>query len=116
MSKRKPVRNRPGTNTRVPDLGHRAASWRRYVGLGALAAVAFAATFAIVKAANRPTPPPDMVWVPGGEFTMGTDSELGWADEKPAHRVRVDPFWMDEHEVTNAQFRQFADATGYVTT
>ena len=47
---------------------------------------------------------------------MGTDSDLGWPDEKPAHRVRVDGFWMDEHEVTNAQFRAFVEATGYVTT
>jgi formylglycine-generating enzyme required for sulfatase activity len=57
-----------------------------------------------------------MVWIPGGEFTMGTDGEVGRADERPAHRVKVDPFWMDEHEVTNAQFRRFVDATGYVTT
>jgi sulfatase modifying factor 1 len=56
------------------------------------------------------------VWIPGGEFTMGTDSELGWPDEKPAHRVYVDGFWMDETEVTNAQFRAFVEATGYVTT
>ena len=47
---------------------------------------------------------------------MGTDSTLGWPDEKPAHRVRVDGFWMDETEVTNAQFREFVEATGYVTT
>ena len=47
---------------------------------------------------------------------MGTDAELGWPDEKPAHRVRVDGFWMDETEVTNAQFRPFVEATGYVTT
>jgi sulfatase modifying factor 1 len=47
---------------------------------------------------------------------MGTDSELGWPDEKPAHRVRVAGFWMDETEVTNAQFRAFIEATGYVTT
>jgi formylglycine-generating enzyme required for sulfatase activity len=47
---------------------------------------------------------------------MGTDSDLGWPDEKPAHRVRVDGFWMDETEVTNAQFRAFVEATGYVTT
>jgi formylglycine-generating enzyme required for sulfatase activity len=47
---------------------------------------------------------------------MGTDSDLGWADEKPAHRVRVDGFWMDETDVTNAQFRAFVEATGYVTT
>jgi formylglycine-generating enzyme required for sulfatase activity len=57
-----------------------------------------------------------MVWVPGGEFVMGTDSELGWPDERPAHRVRVDGFWMDEHEVTNAEFRAFVESTGYVTT
>jgi formylglycine-generating enzyme required for sulfatase activity len=57
-----------------------------------------------------------MVWVPGGEFTMGTDADVGWADEKPAHRVRVSGFWMDATEVTNAQFRAFVEATGYVTT
>jgi formylglycine-generating enzyme required for sulfatase activity len=57
-----------------------------------------------------------MVWVPGGEFTMGTDSEGTWPDEKPAHRVRVDGFWMDETDVTNAQFAAFVEATGYLTT
>jgi formylglycine-generating enzyme len=60
--------------------------------------------------------PSDMVLVPGGEFTMGSDSEESWPDERPAHRVRVDDFWMDRHEVTNARFRAFVEATGYVTT
>lgn len=60
--------------------------------------------------------PAGMVWIPGGEFAMGTDSELGWPDERPAHRVRVDGFWMDSTEVTNAEFARFVDATGYVTT
>jgi formylglycine-generating enzyme len=60
--------------------------------------------------------PTGMVWIPGGEFTMGDDSALAWPDEKPAHRVRVDGFWMDEHELTNDQFRTFVDATRYVTT
>jgi formylglycine-generating enzyme required for sulfatase activity len=60
--------------------------------------------------------PAGMVWIPGGEFTMGTDAKVGWPDEKPAHRVRVDGFWMDETDVTNAQFRAFVDATKYVTT
>jgi formylglycine-generating enzyme required for sulfatase activity len=60
--------------------------------------------------------PPGMVWVPGGEFTMGTDSEESWPDERPAHRVRVESFWMDQYEVTNAQFRAFVEATGYVST
>src|SRR5207237_5770233 len=60
--------------------------------------------------------PPGMVWIPGGEFTMGTDANSGWPEEKPAHRVRVDGFWMDATDVTNAQFREFVEATGYVTT
>ena len=62
------------------------------------------------------TGPPDMVWVPGGEFEMGWDGSEGRYDERPAHRVRVDGFWMDTTEVTNAQFREFVEATGYVTT
>jgi formylglycine-generating enzyme required for sulfatase activity len=86
----------------------------RYLLLPALGLVAFGTTYAIV---SRPSPaPPGMVWIPGGEFTMGTDSDLGWVEEKPAHRVRVDGFWMDETDVTNAQFRQFVEETGYVTT
>lgn len=47
---------------------------------------------------------------------MGTDSEMAWVDEKPAHRVIVSGFWMDETEVTNQQFAAFVDSTGYVTT
>jgi formylglycine-generating enzyme required for sulfatase activity len=57
-----------------------------------------------------------MVFVPAGEFTMGNDSEDGRPDERPAHRVRVSGFWLDETPVTNAQFRAFVEATGYVTT
>lgn len=60
-------------------------------------------------------PPPGMVWVPAGEFTMGTNVEESYAHERPAHRVRVDGFWMDATEVTNAQFLEFVEATGYVT-
>lgn len=56
-----------------------------------------------------------MVWIPGGEFTMGSTDPLARPDESPVHRVRVDPFWMDTHEVTNEQFARFVEATGYVT-
>src|SRR5947209_17945659 len=85
--------------------------------LTGLAVAAFAAAFAATRLANAPpTAPPGMVWIPGGEFSMGTDSDLGWPDEKPAHRVRVDGFWMDETDITNARFRKFVDTTGYVTT
>ena len=93
---------------------------RRSLLLAALGIGAFGVSFALVRlsrlAKSPADGPPGMVWVGGGEFTMGTDSDLGWPDEKPAHRVRVDGFWMDEHEVTNAQFRAFVEATGYVTT
>ena len=57
-----------------------------------------------------------MARVPSGEFTMGTDEPDAAPAERPAHRVRVDGFWMDATEVTNAQFLQFVKATGYATT
>src|SRR4029077_18003559 len=94
----------------------RAEVMRRNLVLLGVGLTAFAAAYTATKLWKVPPHPPDMVWVPGGEFTMGTDADLGWPDEKPAHRVRVDGFWMDETEVTNAQFRAFVEATGYVTT
>lgn len=57
-----------------------------------------------------------MGWIPGGDFAMGSEHPLGREDESPVHRVQVDGFWIDITEVTNAQFRKFVDATGYVTT
>jgi formylglycine-generating enzyme required for sulfatase activity len=56
-----------------------------------------------------------MVMIPGGEFIMGTNDAESYEHERPAHRVRVKGFLMDETEITNAQFREFVDATGYVT-
>ena len=110
--------------------------------LTALAVVAFMATFLATRmarpggrpgsethtrAVKRPVPPtaatdppggnpPGMAWVPGGEFLMGSDDPQAAPAERPAHRVRVDGFWMDVTEVTNAQFRKFVEATGYATT
>lgn len=57
-----------------------------------------------------------MKYIPGGEFMMGGDNGQASPDEFPKHSVQVNPFWMDETEVTNAQFQKFVDATGYVTT
>jgi formylglycine-generating enzyme required for sulfatase activity len=54
-----------------------------------------------------------MVWVPGGTFLMGDDRF--YPDERPVRRVSVDGFWMDEHPVTNLEFRRFVRATGHVT-
>ncbi len=58
----------------------------------------------------------EMVLIPGGRFSMGGDDAQAWRDEFPKHDVLIDSFWMDIHEVTNAQFAQFVSETGYVTT
>lgn len=60
--------------------------------------------------------PKGMVWIPGGDFLMGSESRLAKSNEKPAHKVQVDGFWMDRTDVTNAQFSEFVKATGYKTT
>jgi formylglycine-generating enzyme len=57
-----------------------------------------------------------MVRIPGGEFLMGAADNEGRPDEYPQHRVQVKAFWMDGTEVTNAQFKKFIAATGYITT
>jgi formylglycine-generating enzyme required for sulfatase activity len=78
---------------------------------------------------ENPTPAPGpapagMVWIPGGEFSMGAQDPpdvndsvgmLATRDSRPIHRVYVDGFWMDKTEVTNRQFAAFVKATGYVT-
>ena len=55
----------------------------------------------------------DMILIPAGEFIMGTTSEQANADQKPAHKVYLDAFYIDKHEVTNAQFEAFILADGY---
>lgn len=57
-----------------------------------------------------------MVWVEGGNYVMGGDNDQAREDEYPEHQAAIDGFWMDETEVTNAQFREFVDATKYITT
>lgn len=64
-------------------------------------------------ATTRPKPNGEMVFIPGGEFTMGSDHH--YAEEKPAHRVRVDGFFIDKTPVTNREFRRFVKKTGHVT-
>ncbi len=51
-----------------------------------------------------------MVFVPAGEFLMGSDESGARADERPAHKVYLDAFWIDKYEVTNERFRRFAQA------
>jgi formylglycine-generating enzyme required for sulfatase activity len=54
-----------------------------------------------------------MVWIEGGSFMMGSDEHH--PEERVTHEVSVDGFWVDVHEVTNAQFARFVEATGYRT-
>jgi formylglycine-generating enzyme len=56
---------------------------------------------------------PGMVWIPSGTYRMGSDNH--YPEEAPVHPVKVDGFWMDASPVTNAQYREFVAATGYVT-
>ena len=68
-----------------------------------------------VKRAGTPRPKPngEMVFVAGGEFTMGSDHH--YEEERPAHRVKVDGFFIDRTPVTNREFRRFVKETGHVT-
>ncbi len=75
------------------------------------------------KTKPKGIPPKNMVWIPGGYFSMGTNTANESLCQKkgitsdclPIHKVYVDGFWMDEHEVTNAEFAAFIKATGYKT-
>ena len=75
-----------------------------------------------VVALSLPAAEPGMVFIPGGEFLRGRshplpDDGLKWQptllkDARPAKRIHVDPFYLDEHEVTNEAYLRFLEATG----
>lgn len=50
-----------------------------------------------------------MVLIPAGEFIMGSDKHE--QNERPAHRVALADYYIDKHEVTNAQYKKFCEAT-----
>lgn len=92
------------------------------------AAAVSSATNVLPTIPNKsPTPteaaPAGMLWIPGGEFSMGSEDPTGlphggpdrMKDARPIHRVTVDGFWIDRTEVTNDEFTRFADETKYVT-
>ena len=57
-----------------------------------------------------------MILIKGDTFLMGSNDSEGHPDEGPMHEVKINSFWIDITEVTNLQFKEFVDATGYVTT
>jgi len=68
---------------------------------------------------NNPIAPEGMVYLKGGSYTRGSEGEQDngytYKEEAPSHKAVVAPFFIDATEVTNAQFKKFVDATGYVT-
>ena len=52
---------------------------------------------------------PGMAWIPEGTFLMGTNDKESFPNERPAHLVQVEGFWIDQHDVTNAEFSKFVD-------
>src|SRR5271169_2845328 len=95
-----------------------------------VAALASADSSAFAPTIPNQTPAPTnapegMVWIPGGEFSMGcvvpsegicTAATIAAVnDAQPVHRVQVNGFWMDKTDVTNEKFEQFVKAAGYVT-
>ncbi len=96
---------------------------------GTISTCAFAGTsgafeMTVAAKASAPTAVPEgMVWIPGGEFSMGANSSGDSicslpgtsSDAQPIHRVSVDGFWMDITAVTNEKFEKFVKATDYIT-
>jgi len=90
--------------------------------MAAAEAPTFGPTIPNATPAHGPAPT-GMIWIPGGEFSMGAmdppaDDTIGMqaaVDARPIHRVYIDGFWMDKTDVTNEEFARFVKATGYVT-
>jgi sulfatase modifying factor 1 len=98
-------------------------------GTSSAPAIEMPASSRFLPTVENKNPPPGpvpagMVWIPGGEFSMGaqdppdmndTVGMQATTDSRPVHRAYVDGFWMDATEVTNEQFAAFVKATNYVT-
>jgi formylglycine-generating enzyme required for sulfatase activity len=78
--------------------------------------IAAASLGLLISCISYAADPPGMKWIPAGEFMMGTDDVNSMPNERPAHREKVEGFWMDAHDVTNAEYRKFVDVTKYITT
>ena len=78
--------------------------------LGFISVILFIDTRILVESVETPE---GMVWIEGGSFLMGSDQ--GLLDERPAHRVKLSGFWIDEHEVTNTDVAKFIWNSGTET-
>lgn len=64
---------------------------------------------------NDNSQPNNMVYIPAGKYYMGSNDSQANPDESPKHQVEVGNFYMDIHEVTNRQFKEFVEETEYIT-
>lgn len=92
--------------------------WQGWIKQGAIMAVLCAMQSPAIAATQQTEKqaPAGMVWIQGGEFIMGGSSKESMPNERPAHRVQLASFWMDEYHVTNDQFAAFVSETNYITT
>jgi formylglycine-generating enzyme len=88
------------------------------VGLGGLRVLDAPAHSAVaeIRMGDGIDGPAGMAWIPAGSFMMGSDARPAQPNERPAHSVKLHGYWIDQHHVTNAEFRKFVDSTGYLTT
>ena len=95
------------------------ASFTSTRGLALVSLASLALLIRVAGIANadeaHPSTPEGMAFIPGGEFLMGSDGDYAYPNERPVHRVRVNPFHMDIYPVTNARFQEFVEDTGYLT-
>ena len=117
-----------GTNAGRSSAGLWMIGGAALLMVGAVAAIALAppsgggSAGTVSQEAPPHATPEGMVWVGGGDFWMGSEEPADKTnpdrlrpDEFPRHRVQVTGFWMDTAEVTNAEFAEFVEATGYKT-
>ncbi|MED5412690.1 MAG: formylglycine-generating enzyme family protein [Pseudomonadota bacterium] len=85
------------------------SNWKQLTGgLGFIGAIFVIDTQVLLEPAETPE---GMIWIENGSFIMGSDQ--GLLDERPAHKVNLNGFWIDQYEVTNAEFIKFVTETGY---
>lgn len=98
------------------DIANNKASCIACSGDGSVCKMPSRASFALSKTLGKinsgHTSNAEMVLIPGGTYVMGSND---FEDSKPLHKVTVNAFLMDEHEVTNEQFEKYVNATNYIT-
>lgn len=87
--------------------------WLAVLALVAISACARAPADAPAAHACAALAPGAMRWIPAGRFVAGEDPH--YPEEGPPRTVAVPGFWIDTHELTNAEFAAFVKATGYRT-